>query len=233
MKTTVVLVLLFAAGFVLVGNRRFEHWLKGRAQTATTSQPATAGDEETLELSDQSVQWVDHHRKLAAMAVMVLLGSDMFLPVPSSVVMTTNGRLFGFATGTMVSFAGSMLAWIGCYWLGRLFGWTGQKKNGDGPSGDAVSRQVKRFGGGMLIVTRPVPILAELTAAACGVARMNFWRFLVGASLGVLPMSIVYAYVGNHYRDSRSPWIALVIAILIPLLLYLALARPWRKRSPA
>lgn len=229
-QATVALTLLFAAGFVLVGNTRFEHWLKGQARQATTSQPATAGDLETLELPQESIEWVSHHRKLAAMGIMILLGSDMFLPVPSSVVMTTNGRLFGFVAGAVVSFLGSMLAWLGCYWLGRFFGWTGHRRNGNG---DAVSRQVKRYGVGVLIITRPVPILAELAAAACGVARMSFGRFVLGSAAGVLPMSLVYSFVGYHYRNSRSAWVALIVAVLIPLAFYLLVAQPWRNRRKA
>ena len=183
-----------------------------------------------------STDWIDKAEHLPfwwKALVMVLVGGNVLLPVPSFVVMSFNAKAFidqppWVAFG--ISFAGSMLAWISCYWLGRLFGWTGS--SGDDPTADAaeldaISRNIQRYGIGPLIVTRPVPMLAELTAAACGVAKMNFWRFTMGAALGVLPMAALYTGVG-HYSDS---WVTGAVAVLAPAILYTLIARPWRNRN--
>jgi uncharacterized membrane protein YdjX (TVP38/TMEM64 family) len=213
-----IITFLFFAGLLLFRNANLESWAQGRPF------------------------W------LRAM-VMLFIGANVFLPAMSSAIMIKNATLFqdeGPLVAFLISFSGSMLAWTIWYWLGRLFGWTGRTSAAPDPElaeadgndggkvhaannghGDRISKNVHRYGVGALIVTRPVPILAELTAAACGIAHMNFWRFLIGAALGVAPMAALYTWMGKQYGDT---WIAPVVAVLVPCGLYLVIARPWRHR---
>lgn len=200
LQTLVALIVLFGAGFVLLG-------------------------EDRLALPAERSAW-------AAAASVALLAGDIVLPVPSSVVMTANGRLFGLAAGAAASFVGSMLAWSGCYWLGRLVGWGAQSRRrtaGDDP----VSRHLRRFGVLLLIATRPAPIVAELVAASAGVARMNAWRFLLGAALGTAPTCLLYAWIGSRTHGLTASLVALAAAIVLPLSLYAIIARPWRRLPDA
>src|SRR6185503_6799355 len=49
-----------------------------------------------------------------AIAVVTLLAADLFLPIPSSVIMMLSGAVFGVLWGSMFSLVGS----IGGEWLG-------------------------------------------------------------------------------------------------------------------
>lgn len=204
LQIVVALAVLFGAGFLLLGQ-----------------DPVLSGE--------RTRDWLTQHGPWAAGVSIALLAGDIFLPVPSSVVMTLNGQLFGLAGGAGVSFAGSMLAWIGCYWLGRLFGWGVAKKKDD--AADPVAGRLRRYGVLLLIATRPVPILAELTAATAGVARMGWWRFLAGAAAGTAPICLLYAWVGWRSNDLADSFVALAVAVGLPLILWAAIARPWLTRG--
>ncbi len=177
------------------------------------------------------------HPVLTAGVSVGLLVVDLALPVPNGVVMTVNGQLFGFWGGAAVSFVGQMSAWILCYWLGRLFGWgLGKRRKSPAPPPDpaaaepedTVAEDIRRFGVLMLMATRAVPILGEVLAAAAGVARMNWWRFLFAVAVGTLPMGLIYAWFGSRSTDPQNTAIALAVAIGLPLVLYAVVARPWK-----
>jgi uncharacterized membrane protein YdjX (TVP38/TMEM64 family) len=163
--------------------------------------------------------------------IMMLLGSYLFLPVPSSMLMTTNGHWFGPGLGIVISFASSMIAWISWYWLGRSLGWSvldpavnrlrGRKTSPAEPPGAWLLDRFGRLGISLLIISRPVPVLAGLMSGAAGAMRMKWWKFLLGTALGVLPMATVYTLIGWTCGPVyRSP-LVLAIAVIAPALLYL------------
>ena len=59
---------------------------------------------------------------IAAATGVGLLIADVFLPVPSSLVMVAHGALFGVATGTLLSLIGSVGATLFGFALGRRGG---------------------------------------------------------------------------------------------------------------
>ena len=57
-----------------------------------------------------------------AVAGVVLLTLDVFLPVPSSLIMIANGALFGIALGSLLSLVGNLSAALIGFWIGRRGG---------------------------------------------------------------------------------------------------------------
>jgi uncharacterized membrane protein YdjX (TVP38/TMEM64 family) len=54
--------------------------------------------------------------------VIGLLAADMFLPVPSSAVITYAGGILGIVWGTLVAWVGLSVGAVGGFWLARRFG---------------------------------------------------------------------------------------------------------------
>jgi uncharacterized membrane protein YdjX (TVP38/TMEM64 family) len=124
-----------------------------------------------------------------------LLAGDVVLPVPSSAVMIANGALFGPLGGAVLSLAGSEAAALLAYAIGR---------RGDAlldrfvPPGDRahVASALERGGTVAIVVTRPVPVIAETTAILAGAVGMPLARFAWAAALGSLPPALAYALAG-------------------------------------
>ena len=160
--------------------------------------------------------WLDAKSSPGAAAAVVagLLSTDVFLPVPSSLVSTFGGRVLGIWVGTAVSWLGMSVGAVFAFWLARRLGrrlalrWA---KAEDLQRIDALS---DRFGPLVLVVARPVPILAEASILFFGSTRLAWRRFLVPILLSNLGIAAAYSALG----DLAPLPIALAAAIALPLL---------------
>jgi uncharacterized membrane protein YdjX (TVP38/TMEM64 family) len=126
-----------------------------------------------------------------------LLVLDVFLPVPSSVIMIANGALFGWGPGTLVSAAGATAATMLGWGLGRL----GRDafRRWVHPDAHARAEELFRRHGLMAVVaTRPIPILAETVAVVAGASGMRGERAAISGVLGSLPAAALYAWAGSR-----------------------------------
>jgi len=171
-------------------------------------------------------------REVAAAASIVLLTVDVLLPVPSSFLMIGNGALFGVGVGAVISMIGSMgAAWFG-YGLGRLGARRILERFLTPEENRRAQELLDRHGGIAVIVTRPVPILAETVAIVAGGARMSLFAFTITSLVGCIPVAVIYAITGSRSSTISHP--ALVFGI--PLLLgsaYWLVATVVQKRNPS
>ena len=124
-----------------------------------------------------------------ALAGVALLTADVLLPVPSSLVMIAHGALFGVVLGTLLSLGGSLGAALTGFLAGRRGGPLLARVV---PPEERVraDRLLARWGVFALMVTRPVPLLAETTAIMAGASTIGWGAVilasLVGSLLGVM-----------------------------------------------
>ena len=153
-----------------------------------------------------------------------LLVVDVLLPVPSSLVMIAHGLLFGIWWGTLLSWGGSVGATLVGFAIGRRGGKLMDR---------CLSRQEKeradvllrRWGGLAIIVTRPVPVLAETTAIIAGSTAMSWRTTLISAVTGSLPPALVYAVVGAKATSLNEGLLVFFLGMLLAGLFWLASRR--------
>ena len=158
--------------------------------------------------------WMKHGGLLAACLGVGLLIADVLLPVPSSLVMVAHGSLFGVALGTLLSLLGSVGAATFGFAIGRRGGKLLER---------VVTREERiradsmlaRWGTLAIIVTRPVPLLAETVAIMAGASSLG-WRNLVLASLaGSLPPALLYALTGAAVANLQSTALMFGVVLLV------------------
>lgn len=125
----------------------------------------------------------------------LLLTLDVVLPVPSSVIMLANGALFGVIGGTLLSLAGSMVGVVLAFYIGRRGGRLLQKVSTPEEMA-AADRLFRRWGTAAVILSRPLPILAETIALFAGASSMDWRRLLLAATAGLIPTCLAYAAAG-------------------------------------
>lgn len=160
----------------------------------------------------------------AALAIGGLLALDIVLPIPSSLLSTAAGALLGFALGTAVSTIGMTVASAAGYWLGT----STSAAAGRFVGADSLARAQRlaaRYGDWAVIVSRPVPVLAEASAAAAGLLRRPPARFLILSAAANFGVSLTYAAVGAFAMGAQSFLLAFTGAIALPALAMLALRR--------
>jgi len=142
-----------------------------------------------------------------------LLAGDVFLPIPSSILMTVNGRLFGFWMGAGISLAGYLVSGMVGYAVGHSFKRLITRAASESELKKADSL-VSRWGLFAVILTRPIPILAETVTICAGAARMPFRRFVLGAFAGTLPITLIYAAAGA-FASTFSAGLISAAAVLV------------------
>jgi len=168
----------------------------------------------------------------AAVAIISgLLGLDVLLPVPSSLVSAAAGVLLGFWSGTFVVWAGMTLSCAIAYVIGsRSARLTGRIVGHDGL--ERARRIASRYGDLAVVLCRPVPVLAEASVIFAGVVRVPPLRFLTVCALANLGVAAGYAAIGAFSMRMDSFLIAFGGAMALPALAWLASrlllpASPW------
>jgi uncharacterized membrane protein YdjX (TVP38/TMEM64 family) len=171
-------------------------------------------------LTDPSA-WLGRGGPLAAALGVGLLVADVFLPVPSSLVMIAHGALFGVVWGTALSLAGS----LGAAALGFLVGRRSDRliaRLVSPPEKARADELLSRYGALAVVVTRPIPLLAETTAILAGASPLGWGSLLLASAAGSLPPALLYALTGATSKSFGSGVLmfALVLAIAGALWLF-------------
>jgi uncharacterized membrane protein YdjX (TVP38/TMEM64 family) len=172
-------------------------------------------------------------RAALAAIVIVLLASDVLLPIPSSFVSAGAVSLLGAVQGGLTIALGmTAAAWLG-YWLGR-YGGEPLARRMAGPSElERARRMMDRYGSWVVLVCRGVPVLAEASTLLAGATRTSVWTFALVTTLGNVGLSAAYALIG--LLNLSGAWALLApfaFGILVPGLAMLLL-RPLTGRSRA
>lgn len=162
-----------------------------------------------------AAQWV-------ALAVIGLLASDIFLPVPSSVVCAVAGNQLGAVAGTLVTWLGMNLGAVLGFALARTWGsalvrWFSRESDLQ-----RAGVMAQRFGPPLLAIARGVPVLAEATVLWMGMHGLSWRAFLPPVVVSNLALAVVYCVIG----DFAGLAIALAASVALPVALAAA-ARRW------
>ena len=170
-------------------------------------------------LSDPT-PWMKHGGVLAATIGVGLLIADVVLPVPSSIVMVAHGALFGVLWGTVLSLIGSVGAAVFGFAIGRRGGRLLERVVTRAEC-ERASSILERWGTLAIIVTRPVPLLAETVAIMAGASSMS-WRALVVASIaGSLPPALLYALTGAAVANLQNTALMFGVVLVVAGLFWL------------
>lgn len=159
--------------------------------------------------------WVLQPGASSALTVVILLAADVFLPVPSSLIMILSGAVFGVLWGSIFSLAGS----VGGEWLGfELVRRYGRRISSRILTGNDIERVHDLFayhGAAAVLITRALPIVMETISMVAGLSGMKRKTFLLASLAGTAPIVVVYAYAGAVSRRTGSlvPAIVMIIAV--------------------
>ncbi len=161
--------------------------------------------------------WQTHPagRPVVAALVVALLSGDIFLPVPSSVVSTFGGAQLGSWLGTAVSWLGMTLGAILGFALARRWGYAVAVRFSSREELDHVKTLSRRWGPGILVLTRAVPVLAEASVLLLGLHRLEWRKFLPPVLLSNLGLAVAYSFFGDYAQ--RHEWLPLGLAVAVAL----------------
>lgn len=166
-----------------------------------------------------------------SLVIVGLLGSDVVLPIPSSLISAAAGLLLGFWRGAATIWVGMTVSCVIGYFIGawsaggarRLLGESGVRR---------AAELAASYGQLAIVLCRPVPVLAEATVIFAGLIRSPFARFLATCVWSNLGVALGYAAIGAFAMRVDSFIPAFLGAIVLPGLAAVG-ARLWLGHWPA
>lgn len=139
---------------------------------------------------------------LVSAALMVF--QSVAAPLPAFVVTFTNGLLFGWAWGTLLSWTSAMLGAALCFWIARALGRPAVERLVGGSKALEVSDLFfARYGTRAILISRLLPFVSfDVISYGAGLTPVSFRHFLVATGLGQLPATVIYSYLGQNLSGS-------------------------------
>lgn len=156
-------------------------------------------------------------RWVVAAVVVGILASDVFLPIPSGPVSTLAGSELGVMGGTLAGAVGMTLGAAVAFGLARRWGRPVAERYAAPDRLAELEAACERHGPWMLVLTRPLPVLAEAAALAVGILQMSWLAMLVPVAATNLALAAAYAALGSHAGESEWLSIALAGTIALPV----------------
>ena len=157
--------------------------------------------------------WLARGGVLGAILAVALLTVDAVLPVPASLVMVAAGALYGTVTGALLALLGRVLMALVGYAIGQRGGpLVARLVPRDGR--DRADGLLQRWGAMAIVVTRPVPLLAETVTILAGASSIGWGRVALAALVGSIPEAVLYAGSGalaHSLEETALIWGALLI----------------------
>ncbi|WP_158265520.1 TVP38/TMEM64 family protein [Blastopirellula marina] len=164
-----------------------------------------------------------------AIGLFVLLAFDVFLPVPSSLVNTIAGAKLGILAGSLVCFGGLTVGAALGFGLAKMAGPAIKKRWLEEGDAATLRQFADTWGVATLVITRPLPILAEAAVVLLGIQGLSWRKFWPPVLLANGGIAIAYAAFGQMAADQEWLVIALAISAGFPLLLTY-FVRKWLQR---
>lgn len=150
--------------------------------------------------------------------VVGLLSTDIFLPIPSSLISTLSGWQLGWFWGTLATWMGMNLGAVLGFAVARRWGqplalWFSN-------SDDLQRMRIvnDKYGPLVLVLTRAMPVFAEAGVLIAGIHQLSWRRFLPAILLSNLGIGMAYAWFGDFAERHQWLPLALGIAIAVPIL---------------
>jgi uncharacterized membrane protein YdjX (TVP38/TMEM64 family) len=149
-----------------------------------------------------ALQWIDSLGPLAAVVFMGIYIVATVLFFPASILTLGAGLLFGVLMGSIYVFIGATIGASAAFLVGRYVarGWVEKQIQGN-QRFQAIDEAVAREGLKIVVLTRLSPIFPfNLLNYAYGLTKVSFKDYVVG-TLGILPGTIMYVYVGSLVQN--------------------------------
>ena len=175
---------------------------------------------------EQIENWLTHAQSnsglYVAVIICLLLFCDLFIAIPTLTVTIFSGYFLGLYIGAIVAFTGMFLAGMCGYGLSRYYG--------ERLLVFLVKDQVKRseainafeqHGFVMILLSRALPILPEVSACLSGMTGMPIKKFVFAWLMSTLPYVLIASFVGS-ISSFDNPKPAIYGAMGISLFLWTA-----------
>lgn len=180
-----------------------------------------AWDVLTSQDEERTKQWVNQFGFWGPLIIVVTMIVQMFLIViPSPFLMVATILAYGPYWGSLIIFVAIFCASSVGYAIGALLGTATVKKILGDKSERKIEHFIENYGFWAVIVTRLSPFLSnDAISFVGGILRMGYWRFIGASLLGIAPLTILIAFLGENNQRLQN---GLIWGSVISIVLFIA-----------
>jgi uncharacterized membrane protein YdjX (TVP38/TMEM64 family) len=168
---------------------------------------------------------------VASCFLMVL--QALVAPVPSFLITFANGLTFGVFWGWMLSVFGHVLAASVCFGISRTLGRVPMEVLVGKTGLESADRWFARWGVYAVFAGRLLPGVAfDAISYAAGLTNMRFSNFLVATTLGIVPQTFLYSYLGRQAPEYVGLFLVTTGAFLLAVIVVAAVRYSRERRRP-
>ena len=168
-----------------------------------------------------------------ALFTILILSLDVFLPIPVTLVIATQGNAYGLWTGCMIGVTGTTIAGTLAYLLCRV----GNKRTAKFLLGQKALEPTKKLfqkhGGWAVAFSRWMAMVPEIVSCFAGLVQMPARHYFSALLCGTIPMSLTYAWLGSSKQMAHNPIIGMLLSAFIPLVLWAIFSLWMRNKESA
>ena len=173
-----------------------------------------------------------HWGLLAAILVFTLTA---YVGAPQVVLIAACVVAFGPEVGFWNAWIATIVSGVVTYFTGRLASAETQKRFG-GATGGRFTRFMGKNTLLASFLVRFIPTGPFIVAnMAFGAARVSFWAYIIGLSVGVLPKTVLVAFAGDSILDAlQGELLAAIVMAVLAIAVWVAIAlfvRWWVRRD--
>ena len=135
---------------------------------------------------------------------LLMVFQSVVAPLPAFVLTFTNGLLFGWAWGAVLSWSSAMVGALVCFWIARALGRpVVERLVGGSQSLEVSDLFFAKYGKRTILITRLLPFVSfDIISCGAGLTPISVRSFLIATGLGQLPATLVYSYLGQNLTGS-------------------------------
>ena len=144
--------------------------------------------------------WLKSQGAVGPLLLMLLMLIAVVVgPIPTLPVSATAGLAFGVLPGTAIAATGAVVGALLAFWIARFLGREAICRRF--PDNPVLARDgSQRFLTITILLTRLIPVFSfALLSYAAGVTAIHTWRFVAATPIGLLPMTLAVAGLGNTF----------------------------------
>jgi uncharacterized membrane protein YdjX (TVP38/TMEM64 family) len=170
-------------------------------------------------------------------ATILVFTLTAYVGAPQIVLIGACVVAFGPEQGFWNAWAATVVSGAATYFTGRLTSAQTQKRFG-GATGGRFTRFMGKNGFLASLIVRFVPTAPFVVVnMAFGAARVNFWAYIAGLTIGVLPKTVLVAFAGDSILDAlQGEFLAALVMAVLAVAVWLVIViivRRWVRREQA
>ncbi len=169
--------------------------------------------------NEKTKSWVEQFGAWGPLVLILAMIAQMFLIViPSIMLMVVSILAYGPFWGSLIVFASVFCASSVGYVIGSLLGQGRVEKIIGHKSEKKVEKFLDDYGFWAVVVTRMNPLLSnDAISFVAGILGMSYWKFIGATLLGITPLTLFIAILGQHTDGLQQ---GLIYGSIVSLLVF-------------